>query len=212
MKQKTVRSAAPIYIAAGAFILYGLLFPLYTMRHITAGLIAAALIYCLSLPFFPKRLVLEEEKPEPVQPVNTGDPEVDGVIEKGRASVAQLRQLNDQIRDEYLTLQMSRMEKSSNLIFDTVTEHPDRVGKIRKFLNYYLPTSLKLLESYKTLSAKEVEGENIRGTLESIKNSMDMIATAFEKQADALFDDENMDITTDIDVLEKVLKQEGLRE
>ena len=209
MKQKTIRSAAPIYIAAGAFVLYGLLFPLYTLRHITAGLVAAALIYCLSLPFFPKRLVIEEEKPEPV---NTGDPEVDSVILKGRESVAQLRQLNDQIRDEYLTLQMSRMEKSSKLIFDTVAEHPDRVGKIRKFLNYYLPTSLKLLESYKTLSAKGVEGENIRGTLESIKNSMDMIATAFEKQADALFDDENMDITTDIDVLEHVLKQEGLRE
>ena len=209
MKQKTVRSAVPIYIAAGAFVLYGLLFPLYSMRHIIAGLIVSALIYCLSIPFFPKKLIVEEEKPEPV---HTGDPEADSVIEKGRESVAQLRTLNDQIRDEYLTLQMSRMEKSCNLIFDTVAEHPDRLGKIRKFLNYYLPTSLKLLESYKTLSGKEVEGENIRGTLESIKNSMDMIATAFEKQADALFDDENMDITTDIDVLEHVLKTEGLKD
>ena len=209
MKQKTIRSAVPIYIAAGAFVLYGLLFPLYSMRHITAALIVGALVYCIALPFFPKKLIVEEGKPEPV---NTGDPEVDGVIERGRESVRQLRQLNDQIRDEYLTLQMARMEKSSNLIFDTVAEHPDRVGKIRKFLNYYLPTSLKLLESYKTLSAKGLEGENIRGTLDSIKNSMDMIASAFEKQADALFDDENMDITTDIDVLEHVLKTEGLKD
>ena len=209
MKQKKVRSAVPIYITAGAFMLYGLLFPLYTMRHITAALIVCALIYCLCLPFFPKKTILEEEKPEPV---NTGDPEVDTVITQGRESVAHLRKLNDLIRDEYLTLQMARMEKACGQIFDTVAEHPERAGKIRKFLNYYLPTSLKLLESYKKLSEKGVEGENIRGTLDSIKNSMDMIATAFEKQADSLFADENMDITTDIEVLERVMKTEGLKE
>ncbi len=209
MKEIKVRSAAPIYIAAGVFVLYGLLFPLYTMRQIVAGLIVCALAYCVARPFFPVQVMQQEEKPAPV---DTGSPEVDAIIEEGRKSVEQLKDLNDRIQDEYLSLQMSRMEKSCGQIFDTIAEHPERVGKVRKLLSYYLPTSLKLLESYDRLSAKAVEGETIRETLDSIKNSMDMVATAFEKQADGLYADENMDITTDIDVLERVLKSEGLKD
>ena len=77
-------------------------------------------------------------------------------------------------------------------------------------MNYYLPTSLKLLESYSKLSATGSTQENVSSTLESIRSSMDMIARAFEKQLDHLYADEALDISTDIDVLEAMMKSEGL--
>ena len=143
--------------------------------------------------------------------MSTGNPEVDEVIRRGREAIAKLQSLNDDIKDEYVSLEISRMEKACRTIFDTIAEKPDRADDIRKFLNYYLPTSIKLLESYRKLSMQEVVGENIRVTLDSIKNNMHMVANAFEKQADNLFADEALDITTDIDVLETMMSAEGLK-
>jgi len=209
MSQKKVRSTAPIYIAALVFILYGIFFPLYTMRHILIASVIAMLCFCIALPFFPKKLLVIEEKPKPA---DTGNAELNAIIDRGNEAIAKLRELNGKIRDEYLSFEIARMEKACRSIFDTVAEKPQRVPDIRKFMNYYLPTSIKLLESYLKLSVHNTEGENVRASIDSIKDSMDMIATAFEKQADRLFADENLDITTDIEVLERVMKSEGLKE
>lgn len=211
-KVKKVRSAVPIYIVAGFWLLYGLCFPLYTGKQILLAAILSAAVYCICLPFFPKKEVAAPApKPRPEKPVSTGNPEVDEVIRRGREAIAKLQSLNDDIKDEYVSLEISRMEKACRTIFDTIAEKPDRADDIRKFLNYYLPTSIKLLESYRKLSVQEVVGENIRVTLDSIKNNMDMVANAFEKQADNLFADEALDITTDIDVLETMMRTEGLK-
>jgi len=212
IKVKKVSSAIPLYIAAAAFILYGLLFPLYTIKHILTGFIVAGVIGLISKAWFPAKTVRIEEPEKPAEPVTTGDEEVDTMLKEGRETMQKLRTLNDGIRDAYISTEITRMEKAGKLIFDTIEKNPERAGKIRRFLNYYLPTTVKLLESYRTLSSHGYQGENIRATLESIKSSMDMIATAFERQADGLFADENLDIATDIEVLESVLKSEGLKE
>ena len=214
-KVKKVRSSAPIYIVAGFWLLYGLCFPLYTGRQILLAAILSAAIWFICLPFFPKREVsVQTPASEPKKrekPVSTGNPEVDEMIRRGREAIAKLESLNNDIRDEYVSLEISRMERACRTIFDTIAEKPDRADDVRRFLNYYLPTSIKLLESYRKLSMQEIAGENIRATLDSIKNNMDMVANAFEKQADNLFADEALDITTDIDVLETMMRSEGLK-
>ena len=78
-------------------------------------------------------------------------------------------------------------------------------------MNYYLPTAIKLLETYDRLSKSGSNGENVTTTLRSVENSMDMIVAAFEKQLDNLYADVAMDISTDIDVLETILETEGLK-
>jgi len=215
MKKNTpqkVRSTIPIYIAAGFWLLYGLCFPLYTGKQIILAAILSAALYCICLPFFPKKTVVEPApKPKPEKPVSTGNPELDEIIKRGREAIVKLETLNDEIRDEYVSLEISRMEKACRTIFDTVAEKPNRADDIRKFMNYYLPTSIKLLESYRKLTSQEVAGENIRTTIDSIKNNLDMVANAFEKQADNLFADEALDITTDIEVLETMMRSEGLK-
>ena len=75
---------------------------------------------------------------------------------------------------------------------------------------YYLPTTLKIFNAYDRMGAAGVEGENIAGTRGKIDAMMDTIVHAFDRQMDALFADEALDIATDITVMENLLKQEGL--
>ena len=88
--------------------------------------------------------------------------------------------------------------------------HPEKLPQIRKFMSYYLPTTLKLLRSYDELSRQGVSGQNITGTMEKVEGMMDTIVLAFEKQLDSLFGDQAMDISTDITVLDNMMAREGL--
>ena len=87
---------------------------------------------------------------------------------------------------------------------------PAKLPQLRRFLNYYLPTTLKLLNAYDRMGAAGVEGANIDSTMGRIDAMMDKVVEAFDKQLDALFADEALDISTDITVLEQMLAQEGL--
>ena len=89
-------------------------------------------------------------------------------------------------------------------------DHPEKLPQIRKFMSYYLPTTLKLLRSYDELSRQGVSGQNITGTMEKVEGMMDTIVLAFEKQLDGLFGDQAMDISTDITVLDNMMAREGL--
>ena len=87
---------------------------------------------------------------------------------------------------------------------------PASAGKVRKFARYYMPTTLKLLNAYDRMGGAGVEGSNIDGTMGRIDTMMDRVVQAFDKQLDALFADEALDISTDITVLEQMLAREGL--
>lgn len=156
----------------------------------------------------PKREPKKEEAPKP----STGNAELDKIISEGDDYIRKLRAANDAIQDEGVSTSIDRMEAASRGIFEYVREHPERIPQIKKFMNYYLPTTLKLLNSYERLSRQAVKGENISATMFDIEGMMQTIATAFEKQLDGLFSAEAMDIQADITVFETILEQEGLKE
>ena len=83
---------------------------------------------------------------------------------------------------------------------------------MRKFLDSYLPTVVKLLEAYAEMEAQGVEGENIRESKRRIEDAMDTLVTAFENQLDKLFESDALDLSTDIDVMERMLRADGLTE
>lgn len=143
---------------------------------------------------------------------STGNPELDKIIYEGDDYILKLRQLNDAIEHEGVSNCIDRMEAASRGIFDYVTDRPSKLPEIKKFMNYYLPTTLKLLTSYEKLDRQAVKGENISSTMFDIEGMMETIATAFEKQLDTLFSSEAMDIQADIEVFETILTQEGLKE
>jgi len=150
----------------------------------------------------------EEEENSPAEPANTVTPNED--TDRFRAIILQIRKLNDDIKDYAVSERIYRIEEHTQNIFDYVTEHPEAMPQIRTFMNYYLPTTLKLLASYSRIEQVGVAGENMKKSKENIEKTLDMLVVGFEQQVDQLFRNESMDISSEITVLEAMMKQDGL--
>ena len=207
MKKIVHKSAAPIYAAAVVWLLYGLLFPLYNVIHFVIVIVASALVYLIAKALCPDIVeeVKEEEKHQ-----TTGNEELDKMIADGKLAISEMKRLNESIKDETISRQIDRLEEISGKIFAQVQAEPKKLPQIRKFMSYYLPTTLKLLNAYDRMSGQGVAGENIGGTMKRVEDMMDTIVQAFEKQLDSLFGAEALDISTDITVLDYMMAREGL--
>ena len=137
------------------------------------------------------------------QPPKAPQPEPEAEPEDLYASLQQqLRRANDAIPDPVMTAKISRLEDVSARIFALAKKDPDKKAQLQKFMDYYLPTALKLLNTYAQLSAQDVQGSNITEAKQSIERSMDLLITAFENQLDKLFASDALDVSTDIAALE----------
>ena len=119
-----------------------------------------------------------------------------------------IRRANDQIADPILSAKIDRLEEITARIFKAVEEDPRKKDRIGTFLNYYLPTTQKLLDSYATFEAAGVEGDNLRQAKERIENTMDSIVKGFEHQLDELYQADAMDVDSDIRVMEHMLRRD----
>ncbi len=153
----------------------------------------------------------KKEEPAKVKKSDTGNEELDKVINEGYEYIRKLWDLNIAIEDEGVSDSIDRMEAASKSIFEFVKKRPSKIPQIKKFMNYYLPTTLKLLIKYEELSSQEIKGEHISSTMFDIEGMMKTIATAFEKQIDSLYESDAMDVQADISVFESILEQEGLK-
>ena len=145
------------------------------------------------------------QPPRPAEPAPAPAPE-----DQYTALQRQLRQANDAIPDPVMTAKISRLEEVSARIFALAKKDPDKKAQLQKFMDYYLPTALKLLNTYAQLSAQDVQGTNITEAKQSIERSMDLLITAFENQLDKLFASDALDVSTDIAALEGMLNLDGL--
>lgn len=134
------------------------------------------------------------------------------VIAEGERYVSQIKQANDAIPGEEISASLDRLEWITTKIFDYVKEHPEQLPSIRKFMDYYLPTTLKLVNAYKEFDAQPIQGENIKKAKDDIQKSLYTINSAFEKLFDSLYIDAAVDVSADISVLNTMLTREGLRE
>ena len=139
-----------------------------------------------------------------------GNPELAVAIRQGREMIEQIRKANDEIEGEEISQKMFRLEKITGQIFEQIQEHPEKLPDVRRLMNYYLPTTLKLLSSYEDFEKQPIQGENIKNAKQQIERSLDTVNAAFENLLDQLFSDEVLDVSSDISVLETMLKQEGL--
>lgn len=159
-------------------------------------------------------LVVRGRPPQPKaapdkQPAAKPEPET-GDNSRYTAILQQLRALNEAIPDDEMSDRISRLEAVSAKIFRQAEQNPDKLPQMRKFLDYYLPTSLKLLKTYAELDAQGIEGENISESKRRIEQAMGTLVSAFENQLDKLFQADALDISTDIDVMENMLRADGL--
>ena len=120
----------------------------------------------------------------------------------------QIRELNDRIADEALSAKLDRLEQLSGRIFKLVEENEEKRAAASTFLNYYLPTTLKLMENYANFEEAGVSGENLSQAKAKIEKTMDSIVAGFEHQLDALYRTDAMDIASDIQVMETMLRRD----
>ena len=139
-------------------------------------------------------------------------PEVQNIVQAGDEYVRKIKAANDAIPGEVISAKISRMELLVDRIFDRVEQNPDSVNDMRRMMDYYLPTTMKLLEAYEELDAQPVQGENIISSKKEIEDTIDTLNIAFEKLLDSLFQDTAWDVSSDISVLHTMLAQEGLTE
>ncbi len=142
----------------------------------------------------------EEEKPTQEEPAE--DPQ--------NAILEEIRSINSGIDNPKLNQQIDRIGVITAKVFEYQRSHPQKSNQLHSFLSYYLPTTLKILRAYAQLEDQEVDGENISAAMERIEGMMDKVVEGFEKQLDQLFQGDALDITADVEVLERMLAKDGL--
>lgn len=136
--------------------------------------------------------------------------EVKKTIAEGQEYIDKIHVANDVIQDEAVSRKLDGLEAVVTKIFQYVEEHPESAPETKKLMKYYLPTTIKLLDSYQKLGEQPVQGENIQKSKKEIEDTLDTLNVAFARLFDNLYQDESMDITSDISVLNTLLAQEGL--
>lgn len=205
------QSVAPFYGVAAVWLVYALLFDLYRPTHyLLAAVLSAAAGLLLNAFCGPKETPQQEKPKEPAQPESTGNAELDKMIRDGELAIAEMKRLDESIVDEKISADIRQLESISAKIFQQVKAQPEKLSQIRRFMDYYLPTTLKLLNAYDRMASTGVSGENIDSTKQRVEQMMGTIVTAFEKLLDSLFGADALDISTDITVLETMMAREGL--
>lgn len=132
------------------------------------------------------------------------------VIRAGNQYLAQIRRSKEAISRGEISGKLSRMELVIGKIFERVRQHPELANELGRFMDYYLPTTVKLLGAYEEMDAQPVQGPNIANSKKEIEDTLDIINQAFENLLDSFFEDVAWDISTDISVFKTMLAQEGL--
>lgn len=134
------------------------------------------------------------------------------LLDRGKAFIALIREGNDAIPDEEISRTLDRIEHVVTAILDAAAENPELIDDLDRLLDYYLPTTVKLLDAYDRLEEEPIQGENISSSRSEIEHTLDVLHSAFEKLFDDTYQDLSLDVSADISVLHAMLAQEGLTE
>ncbi len=158
----------------------------------------------------PEQKSLEDKGQEETTSNAVEREELSAIVQEGNAYIKQLRELNDLIEGEAVSAKLFRLENILKEIFEQLKEHPEQQPEMHKFMEYYLPTTLKLVTAYEEFDKVSVPGEDILASKGEIEKTLDTINMAFEELLNKLFRDRVYDVTTDAQVLKTMLAREGL--
>lgn len=221
------RPTGPIYSFALFYLGFALFMPLLELTTVLIGLGLSASVAFSVARFLKKKLkevddapifteftapeTAEEEAAKKAEEKETRySPEVNAIIDDGRRAMKEMGRLYASIKNPAIRAKINEiMSVSDKIVRDAIEDESD-VPQIRKFLDYYLPTTIKLLNAYDRMAELEIEGENISGSKKSIEEMLDTTIDAYKKHLDALFRNQAMDIDAEIRTMNAVMAQEGL--
>ena len=198
------KSVLPWYFAGLVWLVGALALPIYQLW----ALVVVAVLSVVGV--VAARRVCPDVVSRKEVPFMTGKEDADQMLALIDQKRRELHELNVRIEDAPLSAAMDRMEKACLGILDEVEQHPEKAAQVRRFANYYLQDAVKILTLYAELEEKGVQGENAAGVRAEVAQNAQTIATAFENQLDSLFARDALDISTDLEVLNGMLKGQGL--
>ncbi|MDD3339110.1 MAG: 5-bromo-4-chloroindolyl phosphate hydrolysis family protein [Lachnospiraceae bacterium] len=166
--------------------------------------------YLLAKQSLEQRMEEEKKSKEALENMDEDAKAVREAVEQGRNFIKEIREANDMIPGEVISRKLDETEFIVDKIFDRIEERPDQLPEIRKFMQYYLPTTKRLIRAYKDFDAQPVQTDTIQKSKGEIEKTLDTINTAFYNLYNSLFQDEAMDVASDISVLHAMFAQEGL--
>ena len=137
-------------------------------------------------------------------------PKIDPILKESETALKEMGRLYSTIEDPEIRSKINEIMLVTDKIAKDAVEDPSDVPQIRKFFRYYLPTTIKLLHAYDRMSSQEIKGENIDRSIDNINEMLDVAIEAYKKRLDSLFENQALDIETDIDVMNQMLAREGL--
>ena len=205
--EKKIRSALPVYIAAGVFLLCAAVLPVYRLWAIALAAALAAAAYIVAEKKIPPRVV---KVPAPERAYRTGVEDADELLKNMNGGLKALAALDGRIADEELSESIRRMVRAGRAIMGQIEEKPAKARDVRRFAAYYLPTAVKVLTTYAELDESGAAGHVAASLREDVHKNAGIIAAAFEAQIDALFADEALDVSSDLAVLGAIARGEGI--
>lgn len=219
-KKKRKFHASPVYGFALTWAVLAFIFPLYKVFGLAlTTLISSLVAYLLgrraakkdleedsNVQVAPKKAV-EEKK---AAPKKSYGPEIDPIIEESNRALSEMGRLYMSIKDPDVRQKINAVMHITDKMAQDAINDPSDIPQIKKFFSYYLPTTIKLLNSYDRMSAQGITGENLDKSMKNINEMLDSAIEAYRKRLDELFADQALDIETDIDVMNTMLAREGL--
>lgn len=206
VREIKVKSVVPVYLIGVVWVIFAFILPMYRWYDFVITSVISVIVYKVSSNLIPSKTILVESEAEPI---NTGNAELDEILNTGTSYMSELNKLSMEIDNEKIGSKINEIMRISKSIFDFITKNPSKVKQIRQFMNYYLPTTVKLLKDYNEFRRQEAKGANITSAMQKIEGVLDTIINAFKKLLDDLFMDKALDVSVDIEVLEKMIKEKG---
>ena len=211
------KKVAPVYTFAGVWLAAACFLPLYRLWALllTLGL-AGFSAYRVGKHAAKKELKeaqAEEKQPEPAKtaaPQKSYGPEIDPILQEGNRALSEMGRIYMSVQDVEVRKKINELMRITDKITQDAIHDPSDIPQNKKFMNYYLPTTIKLLNAYDRMSAQGIEGENLDKSMKSINEMLDQAIVAYKKRLDSLFENQALDIETDIEVMNQMLAREGL--
>lgn len=222
-RNKRRRSVGFIYGFAVTWLVMAAFLPMYKLWAVITALCASILVSSVIASASGKKAQAEEEKAaaeqrekekqeaEKAAAAGTSySPEVSAILAEGNRALSEMGRLYMSIKDPEVRGKINEIMRITDKIAQDAISDPSDIPQIKKFMNYYLPTTIKLLNSYDRMSAQGIEGENLDKSMKSINDMLDTAIEAYKKRLDSLFANQALDIETDIQVMNTMLAREGL--
>lgn len=221
-KSKKSKRVGHIYAFALTWVAFALTVPLHETWQLITALVASFSVGLIvwrigehrEKKAAEKALAEQKAKAEAAQKAANAKKsygeEIDPILDEGNRALAEMGRLYASIKEPSVRVKINEIMRITDKITQDAIDDPSDIPQIKKFLNYYLPTTIKLLNAYDRMSAQGIEGENLDKSMKNIDEMLDTVIDAYTKRLDSLFANQALDIETDIEVMNSMLAREGL--